>query len=167
MRSAFPRSGPCSGPRSGIARFIRHLGPPVAVTFALSFSAVSWDAAHAAETQPQAAPQHKATNSESYVTIDPIYSTILDGMKPRGLLMVELGLDVPDAKFREDVNRALPVLRDAYVRGLIIYASTAVRPFRQPNVEDIATRLQAITDKVMGQPGAKVLMQQTAIRLTR
>jgi flagellar basal body-associated protein FliL len=149
---------------SGLARLIRHLGPLVAVTFALSMGE-----ARAAETPPAqgGGAQHKSTSSESYVIIDPIYSTILDGGKPRGLLMVELGLDVPDAKFRADVNKALPVLRDAYVRGLVIYASTAVRPYRQPSVEDIATRLQTITDKVMGKKGAQVLMAQTAIRITR
>jgi flagellar basal body-associated protein FliL len=149
---------------SGLARLIRHLGPLVAVTFALSIGE-----ARAADAPPAqgGGAQHKSTSSESYVIIDPIYSTILDGGKPRGLLMVELGLDVPDAKFRANVSKALPVLRDAYVRGLVTYASTAVRPYRQPNVEDIALRLQTITDKVMGKQGAKVLMAQTAIRITR
>jgi flagellar basal body-associated protein FliL len=137
---------------------IRCLGAAAALTFALSPAS-----AYAADQ----GAQHKSTSSESYIGIDPIYSTIIDGGRPRGLLMVELGLDIPDAEFREAVSRAMPVLRDAYVRGLVIYASNAVRPYRQPNVEDIAMRLQTITDKVMGKPGAKVLMAQTAIRITR
>jgi len=123
-------------------------------------------AAKAADPPPQQA-QHKTTQSESYVIIDPLYSSILDGAKPRGLLMVELGLDVPEANFRERVSAALPVLRDAYVRSMTIYAATAVRAWRQPNVADIANRLQAITDRIMGRSGARVLMAQTAIRLTR
>ena len=147
---------------SGPMRLIRLSAAAVALTFVLSAGEVA-----AAEAPPQQGPQHKATSSESYVIIDPIYSTILDGQKPRGLLMVEIGLDVPDAKMRETVNTALPVLRDAYVRTLVAYASAAVRLYRQPNVEDIATRLQTVTDTVMGKAGAKVLMQQTAVRLTR
>ena len=119
-----------------------------------------------AAAQAQGA-QHKTTQSESYVSIDPIYSTILDGGKPRGLLLIEFGLDVPDAKLRDNVNRVLPTLRDAYVRGLLLYAATAVRPWRQPNVEEIAGRLQSITDRTMGREGARVLMAQTALRLTR
>ena len=118
----------------------------------------------AAQTQ---GAQHKTTQSESYVSVDPIYSTIMDSGKPRGLLLIEFGLDVPDAKLRDDINRVMPTLRDAYVRGLLIYAATAVRPWRQPNVEEIAGRLQSITDRTMGHEGARVLMAQMAIRLTR
>jgi flagellar basal body-associated protein FliL len=120
---------------------------------------------HAAETAAQPA-QHKTTQSVSYVSMEPLYASILDGSRSSGLLMVEVGLDVPDAKLRDKVNRSLPMLRDAYVRSLLIYAATSVRPWRQPNVEDIATRMQTITDRVMGGQGARVLMAQTAIRLT-
>lgn len=114
-----------------------------------------------------AAAQHKTTQSESYVIIEPLYASILDGARSRGLLLVELGLDVPDEKLREKVTQSLPNLRDAYVRSLLSYASTSVRAWRQPNVEDIAKRMQIITDRVMGQQGAHVLMAQTAIRLSR
>jgi len=123
-------------------------------------------AVNAAEETKEAA-QHKTTQSESYISIDPIYASILDGMRPRGLLMVEIGLDVPDAKLRERVNQNLPTLRDAYVQNLLTYAATAVRPWRQPNVEDIASRMQTVTNRVIGRDGAKVLMAQTAIRITR
>mgnify|MGYP001548525603 CR=1 FL=1 len=90
-----------------------------------------------------------------------------DNARPRGLLFVELGLDVPDAAFRGRVSQSLPVLRDAYMRSLLLYAATAVRPWRQHSVEDIAGPLQAVTDQVMGMKGARVLMAQTAIRITR
>jgi hypothetical protein len=76
-------------------------------------------------------------------------------------------LDVPDAAMRARVTHALPALRDAYVRSLIAYGATAVRAWRQPDVDDIADRMQTITDRLMGGPGAKVLMAQTAIRVTR
>ena len=117
--------------------------------------------------EANAPAQRKTTQSESYVMIEPMYASILDGIKPRGLLLVEVGLDVPDARLRDRVTQNLPALRDAYVRGLLTYAATAVRPWRQPNVEDIANRMQAITNRVVGREGAKVLMAQTAIRLTR
>ena len=111
--------------------------------------------------------QRKTTQSESFVALDPMYATILEGSRPRGLLMIELGLDVPDATMRARVSHALPTLRDAYVRSLMAYGATAVRAWRQPSVDDIADRMQAITDRLMGGPGAKVLMAQTAIRVTR
>ena len=115
----------------------------------------------------EAPAQRKTTQSESYVAIDPMYATILEGSRPRGLLMVEFGLDVPDSALRARITHALPALRDAYVRILIAYGSTAVRAFRQPSVDDIAQRMQATTDRLMGGPGAKVLMAQTAMRVTR
>ena len=113
-----------------------------------------------------AAAVHKPTHAESFVMVEPLYASILEGVRPRGLLLVEFGLDVPDEKFREQVNLAVPRLRDAYVRSLLVYAATAVRPWRQPSVEDISARMQAITNQVMGREGARVLMAQTAIRLT-
>jgi hypothetical protein len=118
---------------------------------------------HAAE----AATQRKTTQSESYVGLEPMYATILEGSRPRGLLMIEFGLDIPDATLRARVSHALPTLRDAYVRSLIAYGATVVRVWRQPDVDDIAERMQGVTDRVIGQPGAKVLMAQTAIRVTR
>ena len=115
----------------------------------------------------EAAATRKTTQSESYIAFEPIYASIIDGPRPRGLLLVEMGLDVPDTKLRDRVTLALPVLRDAYVRSLLTYAATAVRPYRQPNIEDVAGRMQTITNRVMGREGARVLMAQLAIRLTR
>lgn len=142
-----------------------HLFRAAAVALALCVSAVSAGSAQGAEAPAPA--QRKTTQSESFVAIDPMYATILEGSKPRGLLMIELGLDVPDRALRARVSHALPTLRDAYVRSLMAYGATAVRAWRQPSVDDIADRMQAITDRVMGGPGAKVLMAQTAIRVTR
>jgi hypothetical protein len=136
-----------------------------AATLAFALCAVGAGSAQASEAPAPA--QRKTTQSESFVAIDPMYATILEGSKPRGLLMIELGLDVPDAAMRAQVSHALPTLRDAYVRSLMAYGATAVRAWRQPSVDDIADRMQAITDRVVGGPGAKVLMAQTAIRVTR
>ena len=132
----------------------------------LAFAVFAFAGAANASEAPAPA-QRKTTQSESYIVIDPMYATIIEGNKPRGLLMVELGLDIPDAALRERVNHALPALRDAYVRSLIAYGATAVRAWRQPSVDDIAERMQAVTDRLVGGPGAKVLMAQTAMRVTR
>jgi hypothetical protein len=137
--------------------------PICAAVAALALLAMGTPDAWASE----AGAQRKTTQSESFVAIDPMYATILEGPKARGLLMIELGLDIPDAAMRARVSHALPALRDAYVRSLIAYGATAVRAWRQPSVDDIADRMQTITDRLMGGPGAKVLMAQTAIRVTR
>jgi len=110
---------------------------------------------------------HKITQSESYLMIDPIYTSIMDGDRPLGLLMVGIGLDVPNAGLRDEVVAAMPRLRDAYVRNLISYSATSVRPWRQPDVGEIADRLQRITDRMLKQPGARILLAQVAMRLNK
>lgn len=119
-----------------------------------------------AEDAPKAqkAPEHKTTQSQSYIEIDPIYTTIVADNRAAGLLMVGAGLDVPDGKLRDEVNRSLPVLRDAYVRNLMTFTANMVRTDAQPDVGMIADRLQAVTDRALGKKGAKVLLAQVAIR---
>jgi len=109
---------------------------------------------------------HKVTQSKSYMMLDPIYATIVSNERPAGLLMIGLGIDVPDEALRAEADHALPVLRDAYVRNLMAFAATQVRTNRQPDVAVIASRLQAVTDRALGRKGAKVLLAQVAMRLT-
>lgn len=108
---------------------------------------------------------HKITQSASYLMLDPIYTSILDGSRPQGLLMVGIGLDVPDPVLRGRADKAMPVLRDAYVRNLMAFTATAVRSYQQPDVTLIADRLQGVTDRVLQKKGARVLLAQVAMRL--
>ncbi|HXC57166.1 MAG TPA: hypothetical protein VNU97_17835 [Rhizomicrobium sp.] len=112
-------------------------------------------------------PKHKVTQADSYLMVDPMYSAILDGDRPVGLLMIGIGLDIPDAKLRGEAVHAMPVLRDAFVRNLMNYSTTSVRPWRQPDVVEIANRLQAVADRALGRKGARVLLAQVAMRITK
>jgi hypothetical protein len=53
------------------------------------------------------------------------------------------------------------------VRSLVAFSATAVRTTAQPDVAQIADRLQSITDRALGKKGAKILLAQVAIRVTR
>lgn len=110
---------------------------------------------------------HKITQSESYLMVDPLYASIMEGNRPLGLLMVGIGIDVPDATLRDRVDRDMPQLRDGYVRALMAFSATNVRSWRQPDVAAIADRLQRVTDRMLGKPGARVLLAQVAIRLNK
>ena len=116
---------------------------------------------------PQKPPEHKITQSPSYLEVDPMYATIIDDDKPCGLLMLGIGLDVPDAVLRVQAEHDMPVLRDAYLRNLILFTSTSVRPSEQPDVTVIADRLQRVTDRVLGRKGARLLLAQVAMRISR
>src|SRR6185312_3128463 len=104
-----------------------------------------------AEDAPKAqkAPEHKTTQSKSYILIDPIYTTIVADNRSAGMLMVGAGLDVPNDALREEVSRSMPVLRDAYIRNLMIFTANVVRTDSQPDVNLIADRLQAVTDRAL------------------
>jgi flagellar basal body-associated protein FliL len=83
------------------------------------------------------------------------------------MLMVGVGIDVPDEALREVATRSMPVLRDAYVRSLMAFTATTVRTNAQPDVTQLANRLQNVTDRALGKKGAKILLAQVAIRVTR
>ena len=121
-----------------------------------------------AEDAPKAqkAPEHKTTQSKSYIMVDPIYTTIVADNRAAGMLMVGAGLDVPNDALRDEVNRSMPVLRDAYIRNLMTFTANMVRTDTQPDVVLIADRLQAVTDRALKKKGAKVLLAQVAIRAT-
>ncbi len=112
-------------------------------------------------------PAHKMTQAESFLMIAPMYATVLDEGLPNGLLMVAIGLDIPDEKLRANAERAMPLLRDAYLRNLMSYAATAVRPWRQPDVVGIAERLQRVTDRALKRKGAQVLLAQVAVNVKK
>jgi flagellar basal body-associated protein FliL len=133
----------------------------VAVLLGAGFPARGEDAPKA-----QKAPEHKTTQSKSYIMVDPIYTTIVADNRPAGMLMVGVGLDVPDDRQRDEVSRSMPVLRDAYIRNLMTFTVNVVRTDSQPDVGLIADRLQAVTDRALGKKGAKVLLAQIAIRVT-
>ncbi len=123
-------------------------------------------AAHADDDpNAQKAPEHKITQSKSYISLEPIYTTIVDDDRAQGMLMVGVGLDVPDPALRAVADRSLPVLRDAYVRNLMAFTASSVRTTVQPDVSEIAHRLQDVTDHALGKKGAKVLLAQVALRV--
>ena len=110
--------------------------------------------------------EHKLTEAESYLALDPIYTTIVADRRSAGMLMVALGLDVPAPELREQAERALPVLRDADIRSLMAFTATQVRPTAQPDPAAIADRLQSLTDRALGTKGARILLAQVALRVT-
>ena len=124
--------------------------------------------AAAAEDKPkkQKAPEHKATQSKTYVELDPIYTTIVADNRAAGMLMLKVGLDVPDGTLHAEIDRSLPVLQDAYLRNMMTFTANNVRTDAQPDVGLIADRLQGVTDRALKRKGAKVLLSQVAIRAT-
>jgi flagellar basal body-associated protein FliL len=123
-------------------------------------------AADDAKPKTQKAPDHKSTQSKTFVDVDPIYTTIVDDNRAAGMLMLKIGLDVPDDALHADIDRSMPVLRDAYIRNMMTFTANVVHTDAQPDVGLIADRLQGVTDRALKRKGAKVLLGQVAIRVT-
>ena len=121
-------------------------------------------AAEEDDKKSQKAAEHKVTQSESWVEVQDFYTTIVGDGRASGMLMVRVGLDVPDARMRENINRSMPVLRDAYLRSLMAYTATYVRLDAAPDAVAIADRLQKVTDRALKKKGAKILLRQVALR---
>jgi flagellar basal body-associated protein FliL len=116
------------------------------------------------EKKSQKAAGHKISQSPSWIELEDFYTTIMGSGRATGMLMVRVGLDVPDAKMRENVERSMPVLRDAYLRSLMSYTATYTRLDTPPDSIAIADRLQGVTDRALNKKGAKVLLRQVALR---
>ena len=146
---------------------MRSTAAVLALTLGLAALAGGAGPARADAPAKQQVAQHKLTQLESYTEVEPMYATIIADGRPIGLLLVAIGLNTPDAGLRAHVNHSLPVLRDAYLRNMMQFAATAVRPWKQPDVNDVAARLQRVTDRMMGKKGAQVLLTEVAIHITR
>jgi flagellar basal body-associated protein FliL len=137
------------------------------LSLAIGAALVAWSA-HADDADSKGKkPEHKITQSKSFVMVEPFYTTIYDAARPVGMLMVAVGLDIPDSELRSQAETGMPLLRDYYLRNLSNFSATAVRPWQQPDVNEIALRLQRVTDRALHRRGAKVLLAQVAIRVSR
>ncbi len=102
--------------------------------------------------------------TDSYVAIDTMQVSIIQSAQVRGMLVVSIGLDIPDAHLRERAEHAMPRLRDAYIHNLSRLGTTRVDPRRIPNVEMISQILQSTTDEVLNEEGAQVLFMNVLVR---
>jgi hypothetical protein len=99
---------------------------------------------------------HKG-DTTTYKAMDTLTASVRRDDESRGVLSVQAGLDTPDPKLRKLVDQSVPRLRDAYIRALGIYAA-GLTPGAPPNPDQIAQQLQRATDRVLGKPGAHLLL---------
>ena len=75
----------------------------------------------------------------------------------RGVLTVEVGVDVRDPRLRNRIELYQPLLNSAYVSALQPYA-LGLGPGEPPNADYISLTLQRETDRVLRRKGAKLLL---------
>jgi hypothetical protein len=106
---------------------------------------------------PTAFAKDAPQSTGSYKSFDALTATVWRTDGRRGVLSVQGGLDIRDATLRARAAAVAPVLRDAYVWALNVYAQS-LGPGTPPDADQIGMRLQRATDGVLKRPGAKVLL---------
>jgi hypothetical protein len=106
---------------------------------------------------PAQAGEQKKAGGLTYVQLPPMAAIAFRPDGRRGVLTIETGLDVKDAALRARVEAMTPRLRDAYVSSVQSYART-LGPGVPPDADRISAQLQRETDRVLGKPGAKLLL---------
>lgn len=99
----------------------------------------------------------KKSGGTSYIQMETVTATLIRPDGHRGVLTVEVGLDVPDTALRAKAMQVLPRIRAAYVQSVQIYAS-GLPSATAPNADYIGRELQRQTDLAMGGAGAKLLL---------
>lgn len=122
-----------------------------ALALALSPAVLAALPARAASSGASEAP------AASYAPIQTLTATMpRPGGRP-GVMSVECGVDAPDPAVRARADQSLPRLRAALAEVVRRHAS-GLRPQQPPDVERLLRDLQAAVDRVVGQPGARLLI---------
>jgi len=119
----------------------------------VALTAVPGAWAHASEGKDK----KKKAGGDSYIPIQTITAYTIRPNGRRGVLTVECGLDVPDAKLRDRVELVLPRIRAAFVQSVQVYAG-GLPDRAPPNPQFLTRTLQHATDQTLGRPGARVLL---------
>lgn len=104
-----------------------------------------------------AADEKKKGGGSSFIQLNTLTATIMRDTGRRGVLTLDVGLDVPDEKLRAQVELVTPRLRAAFVQVVQIYAA-GLSPNAVPNADFLARELQRETDRVLGRKGARLLL---------
>jgi hypothetical protein len=99
----------------------------------------------------------KKGGGASYIQLDTLMATVtrIDGR--RGVMTVEVGVDVADAALHARAAQSTPLLRANFAEVLRIYAA-GLPPGAPPNADYLARELQRQTDATLGRPGARLLL---------
>lgn len=105
-----------------------------------------------------AAPvEKKKGGGDTFIQLHSLTATVLLADHRNGVLQVDVGIDVPDAGLRKRAEQSIPRLQDAFVREMSTFAPT-MTPGGAPNPDMLSVQLQRAVDRVLGRPGARVLL---------
>jgi flagellar basal body-associated protein FliL len=127
-----------------------------------AFSALVGPAAAAgaspAQEQVPATRQERLTSAESYLPMPTLTAGLLQRHSNDSAIVVDMGLNIPDEALRRRALLNAPRLRDALRTAISVYANTYFRDGTAPDPAQLSRLLQQATDRILGAPGAQVLL---------
>ena len=107
-------------------------------------------------------PPASLRSGPKYYPIDRLIVPVIYGGRLRGHLMLYVFLQMKDVDDRPRVTKAMPRLRDEYIRRLSRYVTR--RPFilERTNLREIKTLLLTATDKVVGEGVVEEVLVQAS-----
>lgn len=102
--------------------------------------------------------QQRLTSAESYIPMPTLSTAVLANSRARGMLVVDLGVDAPDAALRGRIAAMRPRVIDALRTALSTYASTYYRDRTAPDPDTLTRLMQTAVDRTMGRTGARLLL---------
>ena len=112
---------------------------------------------------PPAPPQGGGGNQQaSFVRLPVFTANIIRSNRTRGVMSVESGVDVPDAKLRARILLLTPRLRSDLSRRLALYTAN-LAPGAPPDLDLLVPLLQKQVDATAGQAGARLLVLNVLI----
>jgi hypothetical protein len=108
--------------------------------------------------QAPATRQERLTSAESFVPQPTLSAGVLQRYSTQGTLVVDMGLDIPDAGLRRRAQLNGPRMRDALRTALATYASTYYRDRTPPDPTTLTRIMQQTVDRQLGATGARVLL---------
>ena len=99
----------------------------------------------------------KKGGGASYIQLDTLVATVTRPDGRRGVMTVEVGVDVADAALHARAAQSTPLLHANYAELVRVYAA-GLPPGAPPNADYLARELQRQTDATLGRPGARLLL---------
>lgn len=133
----------------------------IALFAALAAPATASGSGGGSSSSAQQAPatrQERLTSAETYLPMPTLSAGVLQRNMNQGTIVVDMGLDIPDEALRHRAVMNAPRIRDALRTALATYSSVYYRVHTAPSPTDLTRQMQMSVDRVLGAPGARVLL---------
>ncbi|MET0181699.1 MAG: hypothetical protein ABW199_02310 [Caulobacterales bacterium] len=102
--------------------------------------------------------QQRLTSAETYVPFPTFSTAVIANGRARGTLVIDVGVDVPDAALRSRVTSLTPRLTDSLRTAIATYSSTYYRDRTAPDPATLSRLMQVAVDRTLGRTGARLLL---------